>query len=420
MASGYSVMDALNRNTKAGGDDAPRARFRTRDIPINKMYRNSMNFYSLEDVEELAGDILLFGLKQNLELVYSPCEKGEYRIIAGERRWMALKLLVTQGHKQFEVATCKLTAPQDEDEEQVEIIIANAYRSKTNADLLAEEQRLKAALERMRAAGKKIKGYDLSKGRLRDVIASMLRMSTGKIGKIEMINNNLIPEFLERIRKETLTFSAAYELSKLPTEMQKEIAEKYVEDSIPFKKVREMNPDNKKPEEVSHRDTPAVPGQQVPGEVKPEELPEEHTSARERQEFAPLPEKEKPEKTEEQIYSEEQDRIDKQTAKKLQEREDEEKLNHLPSSQERKVHQIRIAAMNYNDIRDGILTFQILEMKKEKYKTGDLLEMLEFAGGRHTGRVIRAEIAYLLEQYTGIVEGYCVLGIKVREENEKS
>ena len=55
MATGYSVMDALNKNTKAGIDETPRARFRTRDISIFKMYRNTMNFYDLSGIEELAG-----------------------------------------------------------------------------------------------------------------------------------------------------------------------------------------------------------------------------------------------------------------------------------------------------------------------------------------------------------------------------
>ena len=36
MATGYSVMDALNKNTKAGIDETPRARFRHfnfQDVP---------------------------------------------------------------------------------------------------------------------------------------------------------------------------------------------------------------------------------------------------------------------------------------------------------------------------------------------------------------------------------------------------
>ena len=114
MAAGFSVKDALNKNSKAGIDESPRARFRTKDISIFKMYRNDMNFYSVEQIEELAGDILMYGLKQNLELVYAPCEMGEYRIVAGERRWEALKYLVSKGYKEFELATSKLTTPQFE------------------------------------------------------------------------------------------------------------------------------------------------------------------------------------------------------------------------------------------------------------------------------------------------------------------
>lgn len=57
MAAGFSVKDALNKNSKAGIDESPRARFRTKDISIFKMYRNDMNFYSVADIEELAGDM---------------------------------------------------------------------------------------------------------------------------------------------------------------------------------------------------------------------------------------------------------------------------------------------------------------------------------------------------------------------------
>ena len=44
---------------------------------------------------------------------------------------------------------------------------------------------------------------------------------------------------------------------------------------------------------------------------------------------------------------------------------------------------------------------------------GDSLKMLEFADGKHTGRTIDADIIYMLEDYTGLEEGYCILGIDV-------
>ena len=42
---------------------------------------------------------------------------------------------------------------------------------------------------------------------------------------------------------------------------------------------------------------------------------------------------------------------------------------------------------------------------------GDSLKMLEFKDGKHTGRTIDADIIYMLEDYTGLEEGYCILGI---------
>ena len=92
----FSVLDTLNQNSKAGADETPKARFRTKDVSIFKMYRNKMNFYELTEIEGLAADIYMFGLKQNLEVVYDPSERGEYRIVSGERRWMALKHLVSK------------------------------------------------------------------------------------------------------------------------------------------------------------------------------------------------------------------------------------------------------------------------------------------------------------------------------------
>lgn len=475
MATGFSVMDALNKNSKAGVDDqSPRARFRTKDISIFKMYRNNMNFYSIEDVEELAGEILTFGLKQNLELVYAPCEKGEYRIVAGERRWEALKLLVSKGHKEFEIATCKLTTPQDDDEEQVEIIIANAYRDKSIVDMIEEERRLKESLERLRAAGKKIKGYDLTSGRLRDVIANMLKMSKTKVAQIESVNNNLIPEFKEEMKKERLTFSAAYELSGMSADEQREALGKFIETGeLSHKDIKEMKEAKAAEAEKAQiggqisiddvqqpGDTPLSYHGDVIGEDAEQQVSESDTEENEAAEFTGMnpPEEPKPgddyetphpegitsicyscteyetcnvktgtctscdqynnrteaNKTDEQRYSEEQDRIDRETARKLREQADGEKLSSLPSNAEdgQQVHQIRIAATYFEDVASGIKPFE-LRKNDRHYKVGDILEMMEFKDGRNTGRMIKALVTYLLEDYTGLEEGYCIMGTKI-------
>lgn len=434
MAAGFSVKDALNKNSKAGIDESPRARFRTKDISIFKMYRNDMNFYSVEQIEELAGDILMYGLKQNLELVYAPCEKGEYRIVAGERRWEALKYLVSKGYKEFELATSKLTTPQDDDEEQVEIIIANAYRTKTVSDMIEEETRLKASLERMKAAGKKIKGYDLQSGRLREVISSMLHMSKTKVAQIEAVNNNLIPEWKEELKGERLTFSAAYELSGMTEDEQREALGKFTETGeLTHKDVKDMKAEKAAGQQVSESDTEAEIGMNPPeakaGDDYETPHPEGITSIcyscteyetcnvktgtctscdqyKNRTEAY---------KTDEQRYSEEQDAIDRETKKKLREMEQEEKMQNLPSDTQetgQKVHQIRLAKIYFDDVANGIKTFE-LRKNDRGYKVGDILEMMEFADGKNTGRTVKVKVTYMLEDYTGIEDGYCIMGTKV-------
>lgn len=387
MATGFSVKDALNKQSKAGLDESPRARFRTKDISIFKMYRNEMNFYSVEQIEELASDILMYGLKQNLELVYAPCEKGEYRIVAGERRWEALKYLVSKGYKEFELATSKLTTPQDSDEELVELIIANAYRTKTVSDMLQEEQKLKECLERMKAEGKKLKGYDLQSGRLRDVIAAKLSMSKTKIAQIEAINNNLIPEWKEELENERITFSAAYELSGMQEDTQRAALEQKEESGeLTHKDVKEMK--NGKPEQQLETGTVS----QSDTEEKPEQ------------------------------YEEEQAAIDRDTRKKLRDMADAQQMEQLPSVQQSRVHQIRSAYQNFTAVLSGEKPFELC--RDCGYEAGDILEMLEYQGGLYTERKIRCNILYVQREYTGLEDGYCIVGIlpmgKEEEEGEKN
>lgn len=440
MAAGFSVKDALNKNSKAGIDESPRARFRTKDISIFKMYRNDMNFYSIEQIEELAGDILMYGLKQNLELVYAPCDKGEYRIVAGERRWEALKYLVSKGYKEFELATSKLTTPQDNDEEQVEIIIANAYRTKTTSDMIEEETRLKASLERMKAAGKKIKGYDLQSGRLRDVISSMLHVSKTKIAQIEAVNNNLIPEWKEELKGERLTFSAAYELSGMTADEQREALGKFTETGeLTHKDVKDMKAEKAAGQQVSESDTETEIGMNPP-EVRagddyetphPEGITSICYSCTEYEtcnvktgtctKCDQYKNRTEAYKTDEQRYSEEQDEIDRETKKKLREMEQEEKMQNLPSDnleKGQKVHQIRLLKSYFEDVANGIKTFE-LRMNDRGYKKGDILEMMEFTDGKYTGRAVRVIVTYILEDYTGIEDGYCIMAIKLMKGEEK-
>lgn len=250
MATGWNVMDALNNKTKAAAvDNKPKARFRTKDINIDQLYSNDKNFYSIPDIEQLAQDIFAVGLLENLTVVHDPCDRGEYRIIAGERRWRALTLLVEQGHEEFAVASCQIKTPAEENEEMIQLIIANAYRNKTTADILEEQKKLEETLKHMKEQGLTLNGYKLDSGRLRDVIADMMQVSSTKIAQIESINKKLIPEFTEELKNGGLTFSAAYEISKMSEDIQEDMLEHHREKGLTYKDVKEYAEEQKKAEE---------------------------------------------------------------------------------------------------------------------------------------------------------------------------
>lgn len=356
MATGFSVLDALNENSKRGIDATPKARFRTKDISIHKIYSNARNFYPQEGIEEKAGEILTVGLIENLAVMYAPSEEGEYKLISGERRWRALKLLVERGYTEYELVTCQVRNPANSHEEKIELIIANSSRDKSVATLLREESELKEELRYMKENGMKIHGRDLSEGKLRDVIASMLHVSGTKIAQMETINNNLIPELKEEIEKDNIKFSTAYELSGMDEEKQKEALQKLKDSgNLSYKEIKEMK--NEGSEKVSESDT----------EDEPDILVEEFTSQLpDVEEYeTPHPEgitslcysckryiecnvrtstctscdqyinKTEAYKSQEERYSEEQDKIDRETKKKLQEIDDEKKMEILPSDRKR-------------------------------------------------------------------------------------
>lgn len=351
MATGFSVLDTLNENSKKGIDTTPKARFRTKDISIRKIYSNVKNFYPQEGIEEKAAEILAVGLIDNLAVMYEPSEAGEYKLISGERRWRALKLLVERGYTEYELVTCQIRNPANVHEEKIELIIANSSRNKSITTLLREESELKEELEYMKENRMKIHGRDLSQGRLRDVIASMLHVSGTKIAQMETINKNLIPEFKEEIDKNNINFSAAYELSGMDEEQQKEALQKLQSNGeLSHKEIKEMKSRSGEQETVSESDTEQRKG--VSEESEEYEMPrpkgitslcfncKRYLECNVRTSTCTSCDryinKIEAEKTPEQRYEEEQNKIDRETKKRLKELNDEKKMEVLPSDRRKK------------------------------------------------------------------------------------
>lgn len=438
----WNVMEQLNKNAQkaAVGDETPKARFRTKDISIKKLYSNDKNFYSVTDIEPLAQKILLVGLIENLEVVHDPCDQGEYRITAGERRWRALKLLVEQGYTDFEMVTCQIQTPASADEEMLRLIIANDYRNKTVTDILEEEKQLKDILQRMKQEGREIKGYKLDSGRLRDVIAKMLQMPATKIAQIESINKHLIPEFAEELKEGRLTFSAAYMISGMNEETQEEMLERYQENSLTYKEVKEIKQQQEEKAAAEQIEGQMDIDQYTETEEEIEEPEDDAEDTEDEDEWEDAhPEsitslcysckrysdcnvktgtcqscdqyinKAEAEKTEEERYSEEQDAIDRETAKKLREKADEEKMQQLPSDGN-KDKCIRMSQSAFEEIEAGkpyIIT------KDDSFRKGQEVTLIAFKEGKATGQQCKKTIICVDTSITSsaLEDGYCILGL---------
>lgn len=443
----WNVMEQLNKNAQkaAVGDETPKARFRTKDISIKKLYSNDKNFYSVTDIEPLAQKILLVGLIENLEVVHDPCDQGEYRITAGERRWRALKLLVEQGYTDFEMVTCQIQTPASADEEMLRLIIANDYRNKTVTDILEEEKQLKDILQRMKQEGREIKGYKLDSGRLRDVIAKMLQMPATKIAQIESINKHLIPEFAEELKEGRLTFSAAYMISGMNEETQAEMLERYQENGLTYKEVKEIKQQQEEKAAAEQIEGQMGIDQFTETEEEIEELEDDAEDTEDEDEWEDAhPEsitslcysckrysdcnvktgtcqscdryinKAEAEKTEEERYSEEQDAIDRETAKKLREKADEEKMQQLPSDSN-KDKCIRMSQRAFEEIEEGkpyIIT------KDDSFRKGQEVTLIAFKEGKATGQQCKKTIICVDTSITSsaLEDGYCILGLGEVEE----
>lgn len=239
--AGFNVMDMLNKTSKEGIEEKPKARFRTKDIDIYNIYANEDNISDQNGIDEKAAEIKLLGLLQPLEVMYAPNESGEeYRLIGGERRWRALRKLVEEENLQeFREATCQIRKPRSKNEEIIELCISNSYRKATPEKELERIKLLTDALKDAKAAGEKIMGYDLESGRLRDIAAKILGKKPTQIANAMSINNNLIPELRELLEKQEISFSTAVEIAGLEEDEQEEVYSWYPDKIITVKAIRE-------------------------------------------------------------------------------------------------------------------------------------------------------------------------------------
>ncbi|MCM1236021.1 MAG: DUF3850 domain-containing protein, partial [Ruminococcus flavefaciens] len=195
--------------------------------------------------------------------------------------------------------------------------------------------------------------------------------------------------------------SAAYGLSGMSGQEQQEAFDRYRESGrLSHKDVMAIKEDH-----AGQQDTDNLDKHEKEAGIKPPEADGSQLTAGGGYQYINKADAEK---------TEEQDRIDRETAGKLREMQQEE-MKHFPSDMRgssQKTHQIRIGTAFFDDVFSGKKSFE-LRKNDRGYEEGDILEMMEFTNGKYTGRSLKALVTYLLEDFAGLKEEYCIMSIKV-------
>ena len=432
---------------KAAGqqDNAPQE---IMNIDVHDLIPSKDNFYHVDD--ELKRSIELVGVLQPL-LVSRP-ENGKYKVIAGHRRRLAVLSLLEEGKEEMRLVPCVFK--KEDIRDRLALIMANNFRDKTDWEKMME------AVQAEELAKELKKEYSLN-GRTREVLAEITGTTEAQLGRYKSIYNNLSSRLMKYFKKNTINISVAVELCGMSEEGQEKAADRVEEaGTLSLQEAKEM-----KQQEEAGKEVPGqmsftedlLTGKTGEGEEEHGEEGKTHTEgageATEGQQegFTNTPEeytdpqpenitsicyscnnyetchekkstvtscnayvsREEVRKTEEQRYDEQQAEIDRETARKLKEGQQEEKMQKLPSEGEQKIHEITLAASKYAEIANETLTFYLL--KNDGYRVGETVIMQEYTAGRTTGREIEEEITYEWEEWTGLEDGYCIIGFSVQE-----
>ena len=203
-------MPKFNMNAVGGGATASELRW----VELEHLHADERNsqIYNTGDIESLAASI------EAHTLIEPPTVRdlmnGEYVIISGHRRVMAVKKLVEEGHTEFSRIQVAVVIDNDDESVALKLIAANAEtRVLTNAEKLAQAQ------EYMRVMSLYKDRVNLP-GKVRDIVAKKMKMSSGALGELLALPNKLHPALLEHFKQGTINQTAAIELSKLEYEDQ--------------------------------------------------------------------------------------------------------------------------------------------------------------------------------------------------------
>lgn len=223
MAKKFEMGDYLK--TLAPVSDPDTGREQIEYIDVDLLDRDPNNFYDLSQLDALADNIATVGLQQPIRV--RDGQDGHVVIVSGHRRTAAIRKLVEEGRTDLREVPCiREKSAGSAALQELRLIYANSdTRDLSSSEISRQADRVRALLYQLQEEGHEFPG------RMRDHVAEACKISRTKLARLDAIRNNLAPNirkaYWEGPKDKSLTESAAYELSRLPAEMQNGIVSAY-------------------------------------------------------------------------------------------------------------------------------------------------------------------------------------------------
>lgn len=182
---------------------------------------------SISALEGLAESIADVGLIN--PIVLRQKEDGRYKIVAGERRFRAIRINIENGKwepdrpiksSEFDPDLIDLPLSDDEKEEYVRITENAEQRDKTDGDRMRQMKQLKMLYEKMREKG------ELSGVKTRTLLAQDMKMGESSVAQFQTVENKGSEDLINAVLDNQMNIGTAVGIAKLPKEEQTELIEK--------------------------------------------------------------------------------------------------------------------------------------------------------------------------------------------------
>ena len=232
MAKKGFDLGELARQAMGGSVSDHDTRPELRLIPFDRILPDPDNGYSLDGIEDLAGNIETVGLLD--PLVVRPETEAGFPLTSGHRRHAAIRLIIEGGSHLFDAGVPCIVrtyaAPEGTDPkipelfDRLTLLMANSdNRKMTSADYNQQAERMEAVVVELAEHGFKFPG------RLRDWVSELSGINRTKLAKLKVIREGLEPSIKKGYYDNgKLAEETAYQLARLPHETQLRILNWYI------------------------------------------------------------------------------------------------------------------------------------------------------------------------------------------------